>query len=163
MPTTCELCDEVTKNKVYCDSCEDGLLENQLNDSPPVIHNLASGAKVMSLSGHSFKFSDGTVAEPQTGFYVNFFTLKRVTKKITTIRGMAVNAINMVLDEKQLNLLEHLSSKADIVLLPFPVLTALREQGVRGTYPNCVAFNATAETQRSAPADKIVDINNWSY
>jgi hypothetical protein len=49
------------------------------------------------------------------------------------------------------------------VILPFPVLVALREQGIRDRYPNAVAFNATLETQRVPPDEKIVDIHNWSY
>jgi len=64
---------------------------------------------------------------------------------------------------KQIDFLKELSVMADIVIIPFPVLTAIREQGIRLEFPNCVAFNATPETMRSAPDEKVVDISNWSY
>lgn len=76
---------------------------------------------------------------------------------------MALNETSLQIDHLQQELLKGLCQQADIVLLPFPILAALREQGIRDAFPNAVAFNATAETQRSAPAEKIVDIDNWSY
>lgn len=128
------------------------------------IHTLASGATVLSVSpGHGFKFSDGTSCPGQDPDLCSRLTLAREYRDITTICGMAVKETQMVLSEEQIALLKDLSTKADLVIVPFPVLTAMREQGIRGDLSNCVAFNATQETQRAAPADKVVDINNWSY
>lgn len=129
----------------------------------PSIHSLLSGATVISLSPHGFKFSDGTESEAQLPEVVAAFTLQRKYESRGEIHGMAVNQMSMLLSEEQLTELKSLSEKADLVIVPFPVLTALREQGVREQFGNCVAFNATPETQRAAPQDKIVDINNWSY
>ncbi len=128
------------------------------------IHTLVSGATVLITSpGHGFRFSDGTVAEPQEKSVCDLLTLKRVSKKRGEIKGMALNETLLQIDDLQQEYLEGLCRSADIVLLPFPILAALREQGIRERFPNAVAFNATAETQRAAPADKVVDINNWSY
>lgn len=128
------------------------------------IHTLKSGATVLVTSpGHGFRFSDGTCAEPQEKTLCDLLTLKRVSRKKGDIKGMALNETSLQIDHLQQELLKGLCQQADIVLLPFPILAALREQGIRDAFPNAVAFNATAETQRSAPAEKIVDIDNWSY
>ncbi len=128
------------------------------------IHTLVSGATVLITSpGHGFKFSDGSTAEPQEKSLCDLLTLKRVSKKKSEIRGMALNETLLQIDDLQQELLKGLCQQADIVLLPFPVLAALREQGIRDQFPNAVAFNATVETQRAAPAEKIVDLQNWSY
>ena len=127
------------------------------------IHRLVNGATLCSLSAHGFKFSDGSESGPQDQTLVETFTLKRNFSKKAKIKGMEVNEMRMELSTDQLTKLKEIASDVDVVVVPFPVLTSLREQGVRDQYPNVVAFNATRETQRSAPQDKIVDVNNWSY
>lgn len=127
------------------------------------VHTLTNGATVILTSPHGFKFSDGTVAEPQTKEVCDELTLRRELKNVGTIKGMPLNQVSMLLSIEQQEFLSTLCKSADIVIIPFPVLSALREQGIRDRFPNAVAFNATAETQRSAPNDKIVDINNWSF
>ena len=128
------------------------------------IHTLKSGATVLVTSpGHGFKFSDGSIAEPQEKSVCDLLTLKRVSKKRGEIKGMTLNETLLQIDHLQQEYLAGLCREADIVLLPFPILAALREQGIRDQFPNAVAFNATVETQRSAPAEKVVDIDNWSY
>lgn len=128
------------------------------------IHTLKSGATVLVTSpGHGFRFSDGSVAEPQEKALCDLLTLKRVSTKRGEVKGMALNETLLQIDHLQQELLAGLCREADLVLLPFPILAALREQGIRDQFPNAVAFNATVETQRSAPAEKVVDINNWSY
>ena len=120
------------------------------------IHLLANGSSVITTSTHKFKFSDGTESEPQDREVCERLTLRRELRLIETIQGMALNQVSMVLSSEQLAYLGYLSREATLVLVPFPVLTALREMGVRETFPNVVAFNATPETQRSAPNDKVV-------
>jgi hypothetical protein len=128
------------------------------------IHTLKNGATVISLSAHPFKFSDGTECGGQGAEIVNALTLKREERAVGTIKGMGLFEVKMALSEAQERLLGELCSMADIVILPFPVLTALRESGIRKNYPNAVAFNATKETMRCAdPKDKIIDIERWSY
>ncbi len=133
-------------------------------ESAMVIHTLASGATLMVTSpGHGFRFTDGTVASAQDKAVCDRLTLKRELRRVGTIKGMALNEVRLVIDDAQQAFLTELCQKADIVLVPFPVLAALREQGIRDKFPNAVAFNATSDTSRSAPADKIVDLDNWSY
>lgn len=129
----------------------------------PITHTLANGAVICGLSPHDFRFSDGTKGGAQVEDLVKFFTLSRDYRKVGEVRGMSLNEVRMVLSQDQLDKLQEIAASVDLVVVPFPVLTALREQGVRAQYPNVVAFNATQETQRSAPQDKIVDIDNWSY
>lgn len=128
------------------------------------IHKFSSGATIIITSpGHGFKFSDGTEAVPQTKEVCDRLTLRRVQTPAGTVKGMALNRVQMLLSDEQLLFLDELIQQADLVLVPFPVLAALREQGVRDEFPTVVAFNATQETQRAAPNEKVVDINNWSY
>lgn len=135
-----------------------------LGGSEMVIHTLASGATILVTSpGHGFRFSDGTVASAQDKAVCDRLTLKRELRSVGSIKGMALNEVRLVINDEQQAFLTDLCQKADLVLVPFPVLAALREQGIRDKFPNAVAFNATSDTSRSAPADKVVDINNWSY
>lgn len=127
------------------------------------IHTLASGATIISTSNHEFRFSDGTIAEPQDREVVDMFTMERRPVKVQEIKGMTFNSTQMVLSEEQQAALHELRAKADIVLIPYTVLDAMYKQGIRHNFPNCGAFNATPETQRSIPSEKIVDLNNWSY
>ena len=127
------------------------------------VHLLVNGASVVSLSPHGFKFSDGSESLSQDQNLVKTFTLKRELREVGQIRGMVLNEVRMVLSDEQLTLLAEIAKQVDLVLVPFPLLTALREQSVRDQFPNVVAFNATTETQRAAPQDKVVDVNNWSY
>lgn len=124
---------------------------------------LVNGATVTSLSPHQFKFSDGTILAPQNSDVVAMFTLRRELANVGSIKGMTLNSVSFVLSDEQLTNLGQLSALADIVVCPFPFLTALREMGVRDKFPNVVAFNATAETQRGPATEKVVDLNNWSY
>ena len=126
------------------------------------IHTLSNGATVISTSMHGFKFSDDTECSGNPEI-AKMFTLERVTANKTTIKGMAVNETRMVINEEQKVYLGELCQSYDIVIVPFPVLVSLREMGIRDNFPNAVAFNATKETQRLPPQDKIVDIQNWSY
>jgi hypothetical protein len=129
----------------------------------PKIHTLANGATVITLSPHAFRFSDGTVSEPQHKEICEAFTLRRSFATVGNIKGMKINTVRMELGDLQLLALQELSQMADIILVPFPFLTAMREQRVRDWLKNVVCFNATQETQRSAPDAKVVDIDNWSY
>lgn len=140
------------------------------NTMEPIIHTTevnGKQVKITSLSPHPFKLSNGDVLPAQSKEVVDFFTLNRKKTSVCVERitklGMQVNSIEMLLTEEQHIALSKLSTKVDIVIIPFPMLTALREQGIRHFHQNCVAFNATQETQRSAPNDKIVDLMNWSY
>ena len=126
-------------------------------------HTLLNGAKVVALSNHGYSFSDGTSCSPQNREIVSQFNLERSYSPKGEVKGMKLNQMKMVLSDKQKEDLLKIQDMADLVIVPFPVLTALRETGERDQFSRCVAYNATKETQRSPLAEKIVDINNWSY
>lgn len=105
---------------------------------------------LVTSPGHGFRFSDGTAAGPQEKGICETLTCLRESRQVATIAGMVVNETRMVLPPESLHALGNLCQMADIVLVPFPVLSALREQGMRDRYPNALAMNATPETQRSA-------------
>lgn len=132
-------------------------------------HTLANGATVVTFSPHAFKFSDGTEAQPQTKEFCDFFTLKKNFKVIRENKGMKFTKTSFDLSEEQYEKLQSLSNY-DMLLMPFQLLQAVHEFKSYRAMPtphmsiihNAVAFNATPETARSAPQDKVVDINNWS-
>lgn len=123
---------------------------------------LNNGATVISTSNHGFMISDGThvVGNPEIAAKL---TAERIFKKVAEIKGMPLNSVTFILNQDQLDLLKKLSESYDIVIIPFPILATLREMGVRDNFKNVVAFNATKETQRLPPDQKIVDCMNWSY
>ena len=91
------------------------------------LHTLASGATVCVTSpGHGFRFSDGTQSGPQDIKVCAQLTCARQTSPKGEVKGMAINETRMELSDVQLEFLEELCARADIVLVPFPVLSALR-------------------------------------
>lgn len=124
------------------------------------IHALANGVTVVHLSQHQFRFSDGTIAEPQDADVVSKFTLKKEFKVLREIRGMKVTRTAFVVDEQQMDELNKIAKSVDIVLVSFQMLQAIHDSGFH--FNNVVAFNSTKETARSSPEEKIVDIDNWS-
>ena len=126
-------------------------------------HILSDGTTLTTISGHGFRFSDGTECAGQHANVVSEFTLSREFVSMPAIAGHGCNMMSMKMSFIQIERLKEISNEVDIVVVPFPVLVSLREQGIRNEFPNVVAFNATSETQRSRPDEKIVDIENWSY
>lgn len=124
-------------------------------------HKLSSGATVVSLSPHEFRFSDGTVAPPQNKEFCDKFTLKKEFRVLREIKGMKVTTTKFVVSQQQFDNLKDISNQVDIILVPFQFLQALNDS-FSEKINNVVAFNSTPETARSAPNEKIVDINNWS-
>lgn len=136
---------------------------NDINKEMLNIHKLKNGALVMGISGHGFRFSDGTACGAQNQDITDSLTLTRQFALVKHIAGMSVNEVKMILTEPQQQILQKLSEFTDLIIVPFPVLSSLKEQGIRHLFPKCVAFNATPETARALPQDKIVDVNNWSW
>lgn len=124
------------------------------------IHTLANGVTLVHLSQHQFRFSDGSIAEPQDADVVSKFTLQKQFKVLREIRGMKVTRTAFVVDYQQMNHLVEIAKSVDIVLVSFQMLQAIHDSGYH--VDNIVAFNSTKETARSSPDEKIVDIDNWS-
>ena len=127
------------------------------------VHTLLSGATVVSLSPHGFKFSDGTESVPQRRDFCEQFNLQKKFDVVRNVKGMSLTKTSFVVSSEQYDLLEEVSRKVDIVLVPFQFLQALHDTfGIGSAIDNVVSFNSTKETSRSSPTEKVVDINNWS-
>lgn len=126
-------------------------------------HTLANGSTIVTLSPHGFKFSDGTEAAPQNKDFCDQFTLTKEFKVVRTVNGMALTRTRFVLSQEQKDALRKVADGVSLVLVPFQFLQALNDS-LEGSerFENVVAFNATRETARSAPDQKVVDVNNWS-
>jgi hypothetical protein len=127
------------------------------------VHLLSNGSRIITLAAQPLRFSDGTVSEGQDRDVLEKLTLYRKFRKVSTVKGMHINETRMQMSDNQVQYLRELADDADIVILPFPILTALREQGIRDQFDNCVAFTVTRDTVRAPVEDKVIDINNWSY
>ena len=124
---------------------------------------LLSGATVVSLSPHGFKFSDGTESVPQRRDFCEQFNLEKEFIILRNVKGMSLTKTSFVVTSEQYGLLHEIASKVDIVLVPFQFLQALHDSwGIDLAIDNVVAFNSTKETSRSSPTENVVDINNWS-
>lgn len=126
-------------------------------------HTLANGATVVTFSPHGFKFSDGTECAPQLKEFCDFFTLQKKFEVIRSVKGMKFTRTGFNLSQEQFDKIQSLD-KFDILLMPFQLLQAVHEFSEQHltAIVNAAAFNATKETSRSSPQDKVVDINNWS-
>jgi len=134
-----------------------------LEETTPVVHELKNGYLVMPISSHPFKFSDGTTSPSQLDEVVHSLTLQRTFRVVKKIGDMNVNEVTMITSVEQEKLLLQLQELCDIIIAPFPLIVALRVKGNRHFFPKLLAFNATDETRRSPPSEKIVDVNNWSW
>ena len=126
-------------------------------------HVLASGLVVGITSAHDFRFSDGTFCP--VGATKEFVGSLTTTRDFRVVKETPFRATRSTqsLNSDQLGILEKVSGEVDIVLVSFMLLSSLYSMGARDRFPKVVAFNATTETARSAPADKVVDVNNWAW
>lgn len=138
----------------------------------PGLIELKNGCKLVQTSGHGCKFSDGTDAEftPEQAEEIknfwSFLNVKRDFKAIPApVPGLKLSTSSQYISATDLQKLDgFLEANPDVyVLASFMVISALREMGIRDNYPRVIAGNATRETSRSAPADKVWDIENMAY
>jgi hypothetical protein len=135
-------------------------IEKIINQFP--IHVLKNGERVIITSSHGYKFSDGSIAE--NGASKEVAEKIKVKRSFTKIRERVFES-EQELTSESLKILKKLNEKADWVLAPFFVVSALHSMGLREDpkFNNVVAYNATAETKRSRPDQKVVDIDNWAW
>jgi hypothetical protein len=127
------------------------------------LHKLASGLVIGLTSPHGQKFSDGTEAvEGATMEFSQSLSVKRDFQVVQETPFRATESTQFM-TEGSLELLRKSSDQVDIVLVPFMLLAALKTMGLRSEFPKVVAFNATKETSRSAPQEKVVDVDNWAW
>lgn len=142
-------------------------MQNKMKDIPIFpIHTLKDGRKVVLTSKHGYRFSDGTEFKVPDGFpldFLNALTVRREFKEVSAALPNKATESRQSLPKEALETLSRLSGEADIVLVPFMVISAMKEMGIRNLYPKVLAFNATPETTRSSPQEKVVDIDNWAW
>ncbi len=135
-------------------------IEKIINQFPT--HSLKNGEMVIITSPHGYKFSDGSITEKGAS--------KEAAEKIEVKRTFSqvrerVFESKQYLTPESLLILEKLNNKGNWVLVSFLVVSALHSMGLRKDprFNNVVAYNATAETKRSRPQEKVVDIDNWAW
>ncbi|MDX9810646.1 MAG: hypothetical protein RBT04_10900 [Sphaerochaetaceae bacterium] len=132
---------------------------------------LANGIEVIPTSFHGCRFSDGTefapTAEdieqikadwPADSVRRDFMRADDPLPGIGASRSIQTPSQDIMdrLDKAQAD------NPNAIVLVSFMLASALAESGLRGRFPRVLAANATKETSRSAPQDKVWDIQNFS-
>lgn len=130
-------------------------------------HILKDGRKVILTSKHGYRFSDGTeIKGVPEGFPLDFLDalpVKREFREVSAALPNRATESRQSLPKEALEILSKLSGEADIVLVSFMVVSAMKEMGIRNLYPKVLAFNATPETSRSSPQEKVIDIANWAW
>ena len=133
---------------------------------------LNSGVEVIPTSFHGCRFNDGTTFTPSDDQIAQIkadwscLTVKRDFSPVDLgIEGIGASKSSQTMSDEGLKALDSVltDNPNAIILVSFMVLSALKEQGIRDSYPRVLAANATAETQRSAPAEKVWDVMNFSY
>ena len=133
---------------------------------------LNNGVKVVPTSFHGSRFNDGTVFSPteeqisQIKSDWSVLTVKReFTKVDCPVDGIGASSSRQTMTDEGLKALKDVcaSDKNLIVLVSFMVVSALREMGVRDEYPQVLCANATRETSRCRPDEKVWDVNNFAY
>lgn len=149
----------------------------------PKFHELKDGTKILVTSPHlpkegnpsSMKFSDGSEfsptreeAEKIRGFYSSLTVIGlRGENDIVVLNKGSRTFVRPTLSisEEGLNFLRNLQNEIgedDLILVAFPVISALKEMGLKDEFLKVVSFFATKETQRAIPREKVIDINRWS-
>lgn len=130
---------------------------------------LKNGQEVIQTSPHGAKFSDGTVYEPSAeeikkieNTWVKTLNVKRKFQKIQGFLVPTTNSTQSLMNEG-LEALRFYKDKNVLILVSFMVLSALKEMGIRDEFPYVVGMNATKETARSAPQNKVIDTENFAY
>jgi len=130
---------------------------------------LKNGMEVIQTSPHSVRFSDGTEFIPTSaGIDIikdKWVILLNVKREFTVVPGFIVPTTKSTqrLSDEGVDALRSFKNDGCLVLVSFMILAALKEMGIRDEFPYVVGINATKETSRSAPQDKICDVNNFAY
>jgi hypothetical protein len=132
---------------------------------------LKNGQVIFPTSGHGSRFSDGTVFEPSPEEIATikndwgFMQVKPTFSPIALDLNVGVNSRGNFLAEEVLHKMKDIQRENPTVLflVPFMLISALKEMGIRNEFPHFLSTNATPETVRSAPQEKIWDVDNFSW
>lgn len=123
-----------------------------------LIISKVAGMRILSLSPHPTMFWTGEKVEASSQELVQIFTLRDESEKIGQKGPFSLISFKKALSEEgKSNLLEILSREdVDFVLVP-ALFSTLESSGQLFGLPKgkMVAFNATLETQRSKPSEKM--------
>ena len=146
----------------------------------PGLIETKKGTWIFQTSAHDCQFSDGTVFKvteetaKQLKDLWSFLNVKREFKVVPQDDpGIILSTSVEYMDELSLQQLAAIHDCAHLhmggnrrkpfFLVPFMVIKTLKDMGLRDRFPRLIAGNATKETQRSAPDQKIWDLDNMSY
>ena len=134
---------------------------------------LKNDTVIIPTSAHGCKFSDDTIFVPTDAQVAQIkkdwgcLQILRIPTEAYKINGMSVMRMSQEIPVQGLNKLreveEVMPEDRFIVLVPYMVVAALHEMGVRDEFRFVLATNATKETSREQPQNKIWDINSWAY
>ena len=119
--------------------------------------SVVAGKRILSLSPHSTRFWTGDVVEGNETLS-RALTLRDESELLFRDDPFELIRFKKALSEEGKDILSEIMSRQDVSYLLAPALfSSLVESGQLSSLPcrKIVAFNATAETQRSAPQDKI--------
>lgn len=132
---------------------------------------LKNGTTVIPTSFHGCRFSDGTVFDPtpeeiaQIRSDWSCLQVERTFKKVALrISGVKATKSSSHMTEDGVRALYKVSKEYPeaIILVSVMVLDALDSDNYLKYLPLVLAANATKETCRAAPQDKIWDLDNFS-
>lgn len=83
----------------------------------------------------------------------------------SVIPGIKLSHSSQSISEANLNRLHEITAANPdtAVLVSFMVVSALNEMGIRDQFPTVIAGNATPETSRAKPDEKVWDLTNMAY
>jgi len=133
---------------------------------------LKSGRMVIPTSFHGSKFSDGTVFDPSdedVQAIKDFWGSLTVAREFSSVKHAfsgigVVESTQRVTDEALEKLREVQTNHPDaIILASFMLVSALKEMGIRDEFPQVLCTNATEDTKRARPQDKIWDVERFAW
>lgn len=134
-------------------------------------HKLVSGVEIIPTSFHGCRFSDGTEFAPTPEDIEQIKadwpadSVRRDFVRVPDpLPGIGASRSSQSPSSDIIARLEKAQDENPnaIILVSFMLASALTEAGLRDKFPRVLAANATKETSRSAPQDKIWDIQNFS-
>ncbi|MCF7795644.1 hypothetical protein K9M42_00960 [Patescibacteria group bacterium] len=118
--------------------------------------SVVAGMRIVSLSPHPTMFWTGEEVGPCSKELVQFFTLKNESEKIGQKGLFSLITFKKVLEEEGKSVLSEILSRKDVDFVLVPALfSTLVDQFADLPKGKMVAYNATPETQRSRPSEKV--------
>jgi hypothetical protein len=132
---------------------------------------LKNGIEVIPTSFHGCKFSDGTEFAPSAEEIEQIKadwpadSVRRDFVRVPDpLPGIGASRSSQSPSSDIIARLEKAQDENPnaIILVSFMLASVLTEAGLRDKFPRVLAANATKETSRSAPQDKVWDVRNFS-